>query len=78
MRGDFWWIRVIDHRISTALIFSALLILLGNGRERRCSLLGWAYAAQACAWPAGAFAPGRRSSFWGRYPRDLAMPYTSF
>ena len=33
--GDSWWIRAVDHRISTGVIFAALLFLLGNGRRRK-------------------------------------------
>ena len=34
MRGDFWWIQKVDHRISTGLIFVALLWLLGKGKKK--------------------------------------------
>lgn len=35
MNADNLWIQHVDHRISTALIFFLLLILLGNGQRRR-------------------------------------------
>ena len=30
MMTDQWYIRVVDHRISSALIFFLLLLLIGN------------------------------------------------
>lgn len=34
MLQDSWWISTIDHRVSTALVFFLLLMLLGNGKRR--------------------------------------------
>lgn len=34
MMKDIWWIRDIDHRISTAVIFFVLLLLVGNRKKR--------------------------------------------
>lgn len=34
MMTDSWWIQFIDHRISAAVVFFVLLLLIGNGRRR--------------------------------------------
>ncbi|MBQ1492768.1 MAG: hypothetical protein IIZ39_12490 [Blautia sp.] len=39
MRTDSWWIQAVDHRISTALIFLFLILLLGNGRRKKAFIL---------------------------------------
>ena len=39
MMTDFWWIGEVDHRISTALIFFVLLLLLGNKNRREHFML---------------------------------------
>ena len=36
MMTDVWFVREIDHRISTALIFFFLLLLTGNRKKRSC------------------------------------------
>lgn len=35
MMKDVWWIAAVDHRISTALIFFALVLLLGNRQKKQ-------------------------------------------
>ena len=50
MRSDLWWIRQIDHRISIALVFFILLLLLQNERRRsRFSLRAAGYLVISCA-----------------------------
>ena len=35
MITDIWYVQVVDHRISTALIFSLLLVLIGSRKRRK-------------------------------------------
>lgn len=34
MLHDSWWISTIDHRVSTALVFFLLLMMMGNGHKK--------------------------------------------